>query len=150
LTHSNAWSTRNLKDYANKCGINPERIIFASRAPNDEHIARHALADLYLDTLPYNAHTSASDALSMNLPIVTLKGNTFASRVAGSLLHSLNLDELITENIENYIRCASRLTEDLKYRQDIIYRLNEAKKSSPIFQPQLFVKTLESIYLNLV
>ena len=150
LTHSNAWSTRNLKDYANKCGINPERIIFASRAPNDEHIARHALADLYLDTLPYNAHTSASDALSMNLPIVTLKGNTFASRVAGSLLHSLNLDELITENIENYIRCASRLTEDPKYRQDIIYRLNEAKKSSPIFQPQLFVKTLESIYLNLV
>ena len=150
LTHSNAWSTRNLKDYANKCGINPERIIFASRAPNDEHIARHALADLYLDTLPYNAHTSASDALSMNLPIVTLKGNTFASRVAGSLLHSLNLDELITENIENYIRCASRLTENLKYRQDIIYRLNEAKKSSPIFQPQLFVKTLESIYLNLV
>ena len=150
LTHSNAWSTRNLKDYANKYGINPERIIFASRAPNDEHIARHALADLYLDTLPYNAHTSASDALSMNLPIVTLKGNTFASRVAGSLLHSLNLDELITENIENYIRCASRLTEDLKYRQDIIYRLNEAKKSSPIFQPQLFVKTLESIYLNLV
>ncbi|MEK0412145.1 MAG: hypothetical protein RJA03_658 [Pseudomonadota bacterium] len=150
LTHSNAWSTRNLKDYANKCGINPERIIFASRAPNDEHIARHALADLYLDTLPYNAHTSASDALSMNLPIVTLKGNTFASRVAGSLLHSLNLDELITENIENYIHCASRLTENLKYRQDIIYRLNEAKKSSPIFQPQLFVKTLESIYLNLV
>ena len=150
LTHSNAWSTRNLKDYANKCGINPERIIFASRAPNDEHIARHALADLYLDTLPYNAHTSASDALSMNLPIVTLKGNTFASRVAGSLLHSLNLDELITESIENYIHCASRLTENLKYRQDIIYRLNEAKKSSPIFQPQLFVKTLESIYLNLV
>jgi len=150
LTYSNAWSTRNLKDYANKYGINPERIIFASRAPNDEHIARHALADLYLDTLPYNAHTSASDALSMNLPIVTLKGNTFASRVAGSLLHSLNLDELITENIENYIRCASRLTEDLKYRQDIIYRLNDAKKSSPIFQPKLFVKTLESIYLNLV
>jgi predicted O-linked N-acetylglucosamine transferase (SPINDLY family) len=150
LTHSNAWSTRNLKDYANKYGINPERIIFASRAPNDEHIARHALADLYLDTLPYNAHTSASDALSMNLPIVTLKGNTFASRVAGSLLHSLNLDELITENIENYIHCASRLTENLKYRQDIIYRLNEAKKSSPIFQPQLFVNTLESIYLNLV
>ena len=150
LTHSNAWSTRNLKDYANKYGINPERIIFASRAPNDEHIARHALADLYLDTLPYNAHTSASDALSMNLPIVTLKGNTFASRVAGSLLHSLNLDELITENIENYIHCASRLTENLNYRQDIIYRLNEAKKSSPIFQPQLFVKTLESIYLNLV
>jgi len=150
LTYSNTWATDNLRDYAEKHGVNPERIIFATRVPNDEHIARHALADVYLDTLPYNAHTSASDALSMNLPIVTLKGDTFASRVAGSLLHSLNLDELITEDIENYIHCASRLTEDFKYRQDVICRLNEAKKTSPIFQPQLFVKTLESVYQNLI
>ena len=150
LTYSNTWATDNLRDYADKHSVNPERIIFATRVPNDEHIARHALADVYLDTLPYNAHTSASDALSMNLPIVTLKGDTFASRVAGSLLHSLNLDELITEDIENYIHCASRLTEDLKYRQDVICRLNEAKKNSPIFQPQLFVKTLESVYQNLI
>jgi protein O-GlcNAc transferase len=150
LTYSNTWATDNLRDYADKHSVNPERIIFATRVPNDEHIARHALADVYLDTLPYNAHTSASDALSMNLPIVTLKGDTFASRVAGSLLHSLNLDELITEDIENYIHCASRLTEDLKYRQDVICRLNEAKKTSPIFQPQLFVKTLESVYQNLI
>ncbi len=150
LTYSNTWATDNLRDYADKHSVNPERIIFATRVPNDEHIARHALADVYLDTLPYNAHTSASDALSMNLPIVTLKGDTFASRVAGSLLHSLNLDELITEDIENYIHCASRLTEDFKYRQDVICRLNEAKKTSPIFQPQLFVKTLESVYKNLI
>ncbi len=150
LTYSNAWATSNLKDYADKHGINPERIIFATRAPNNEHIARHALADVYLDTLPYNAHTSASDALSMNLPIVTLKGSTFASRVAGSLLHSLNLDELITEDIESYINCAIRLTEDLKYRQNVIYRLNEAKRNSPVFHPQLFVKTLESVYQNLI
>jgi predicted O-linked N-acetylglucosamine transferase (SPINDLY family) len=150
LTYSNPWATDNLRDYAEKYGVNPERIIFAKRAPNDEHIARHALADLYLDTLPYNAHTSASDALSMNLPIVTFKGDTFASRVAGSLLHSLNLDDLITEDIENYINCACRLTEDSKYRHDVIYRLNEAKKTSPIFQPQLFVKSLETIYQNLI
>jgi predicted O-linked N-acetylglucosamine transferase (SPINDLY family) len=150
LTYSNTWATSNLKDYADKHGINPERIIFATRVPNNEHIARHALADVYLDTLPYNAHTSASDALSMNLPIVTLKGSTFASRVAGSLLHSLNLDELITEDIESYINCAIRLTEDIKYRQNVIYRLNEAKRNSPIFQPQLFVKTLESIYQDLI
>jgi protein O-GlcNAc transferase len=150
LTYSNEWAANNLKDYANKHGINPERIIFATRVPNNEHIARHALADIYLDTLPYNAHTSASDALSMNLPIVTLKGRTFASRVAGSLLHSLKLDELINDNIESYIHCASRLTEDLPYRKDIIHRLNEAKKNSPLFQPQLFVKTLESVYRNLI
>jgi predicted O-linked N-acetylglucosamine transferase (SPINDLY family) len=86
----------------------------------------------------------------MDLPIVTLKGKTFPSRVAGSLLHSLNLDELITEDIESYIQCASKLTEDLHYRQDIIQRLKEARAASPIFQPQLFVKSLEQIYKNLI
>jgi predicted O-linked N-acetylglucosamine transferase (SPINDLY family) len=70
--------------------------------------------------------------------------------VAGSLLHSLNLDELITEDIESYINCAIRLTEDLKYRQNVICRLNEAKRNSPVFHPQLFVKTLESVYQNLI
>ena len=150
LTHSNNWATDQLKSYAEKQGIKSDRIIFATRVPNEEHIARHALADIYLDTLPYNAHTSASDALSMNLPIVTLKGKTFPSRVAGSLLHSLNLDELITEDIESYIQCASKLTEDSTYRQDVIQRLKEAKTTSPNFQPHLFVKTLESIYQGLI
>jgi protein O-GlcNAc transferase len=150
LTDSNHWAKNHLKTYAEKEGINSERIIFASRVPNEEHIARHALADIYLDTLPYNAHTSASDALSMNLPIVTLKGNTFASRVAGSLLHSLNLNELITEDIYSYIRCASKLTEDKTFRQDMIHRLKEAKLNSPIFQPKLFVNALEEIYQSLI
>jgi predicted O-linked N-acetylglucosamine transferase (SPINDLY family) len=150
LTESNSWATNNLKNYAEKRGINSERIIFAKRVPNEEHIARHALADIYLDTLPYNAHTSASDALAMNIPIVTLKGKTFPSRVAGSLLHSLNLDDLITEDIESYIKCASKLTEDSTYRQDITRRLTEAKSTSPNFKPQLFVKTLENIYQKLI
>ena len=150
LTHSNIWAMDNLKSFASKHGIDPERIIFAPLVANNEHIARHALADIYLDTLPYNAHTSASDALSMNLPIVTLKGKTFPSRVAASLLHSLNLDELITEDIESYIDCAIRLTEDLKYRQDIVEKLKKAKVSSPIFKPQLFVKALEQVYKDLI
>ncbi|CAM8386788.1 Spy Predicted O-linked N-acetylglucosamine transferase, SPINDLY family [Candidatus Methylopumilus planktonicus] len=150
LTESNSWATNNLKNYAGKHGINSERIIFAKRVPNEEHIARHALADIYLDTLPYNAHTSASDALAMNIPIVTLKGKTFPSRVAGSLLHSLNLDDLIAEDIESYIKCASKLTEDSTYRQDITRRLIEAKSTSPNFKPQLFVKTLENIYQKLI
>lgn len=150
LSFSNTWATDNLKDYAKRNGINAERIVFAARVSNAEHIARHALADIYLDTLPYNAHTSASDALSMDLPIVTLKGKTFPSRVAGSLLHSLNLDDLINEDIESYIQCASKLTENLHYRQDIIRRLKEARAASPIFQPQLFVKSLEQIYKNLI
>ena len=150
LTHSNIWAMDNLKSFASAHGIDAERIIFAPRVANNEHIARHDLADIYLDTLPYNAHTSASDALSMNLPIVTLKGKTFPSRVAGSLLHSLNLDELITEDIESYIDCAVRLTEDIEYRQDIVKKLKGAKASSPIFKPQLFAKALEQIYKNLI
>lgn len=150
LTHSNNWATDNLKKYAEKSGVLPERIIFASRVTNTEHIARHALADIYLDTLPYNAHTSASDALSMDLPIVTIIGNTFSSRVAGSLLHSLDLDELITKNLEEYIKCVAKLTEDLNYRKNIIERLKKAKINSAIFKPQLFVKNLEEIYQKLI
>ena len=150
LTDSNEWARNHLIKYTDKNGVNPERIIFASRVPNQEHIARHALADIYLDTMPYNAHTSASDALSMNLPIVTLKGKTFASRVAASLLHSLNLNELITEDIESYISCASMLTENNAFRQNIIDRLKVAKLNSPIFQPKLFVKGLEEIFQTLI
>lgn len=150
LTHSNDWATINLRNYAKEHGIDPSRIIFASRVSNAEHIARHALADLYLDTMPYNAHTSASDALSMNLPIVTLKGKTFASRVAGSLLHSLGLDELIAEDIESYVECVSRLTSDHLHRKNIVKKLELAKKTSALFQPKIFTKALEDIYQNLI
>ena len=150
LTYSNRWATENLKKYAETHGIDSQRILFAMREPNKDHIARHALADIYLDTLPYNAHTSASDALSMHLPIVTLKGKTFPSRVAGSLLHSLGLDELITEDAESYINCVTHLTEDSEYRATIIEKLKKAKEKSPIFQPKLFTKALEAIYLRII
>lgn len=150
LTDSNRWATQHLRNYASQQGIDLKRIIFAARVPNNEHMARHALADLYLDTLPYNGHTSASDALSMNVPIVTMTGKTFASRVAGSLLHSLGLDELITHDIESYIACASKITQDTSYKKALVKKLKLAKRTSPVFNPQLFVKELEIIYQKLI
>jgi predicted O-linked N-acetylglucosamine transferase (SPINDLY family) len=81
----------NLRREAEQRGVDPHRLIFADRLPNDEHLARHALADLFLDTWPYNAHTTASDALWAGLPLLTLQGNTFPGRVASSLLRNLQL-----------------------------------------------------------
>src|SRR4029453_18065999 len=96
LLADNAAATRNLKREAAARGIDPERLVFAPRRDLPEHLARHRLADVFLDTLPYNAHTTASDALWAGLPVVTCKGNTFAGRVAASLLHAAGLPELVT------------------------------------------------------
>src|SRR3954454_21102221 len=84
-------------------GVDPDRLVFARRvASSSEHLGRHRLADLFLDTLPYNAHTTASDALWAGLPVLTCTGDTFAGRVAGSLLRAAGLGELITTSLEEY------------------------------------------------
>ena len=88
LLEDNAIAAANLKREAEARGVAPERLIFAPRTKPDQHLARHRLADLFLDTLPYNAHTTASDALWMGLPLVTCPGSTFPGRVAASLLNS--------------------------------------------------------------
>ena len=88
--------TNNLKKEANKRGINPDKIIFAKRMTISEHLARHKMADLFIDTFPYTAHTTCSDALWSGLPVITLMGQSFASRVIGSLLNAIGLKELIT------------------------------------------------------
>src|SRR5262249_59809935 len=83
-------------------GVDPERLVFAGRAPVAEHLPRPRLADLFLDTLPYNAHTTASDALWAGLPVLTCQGTAFAARVAASLLQAVGLPELVTNNIADY------------------------------------------------
>ncbi len=102
----------NLAREASARGVAPERLVFAPRLPLSEHLARHRLADLFLDTLPYNAHTTASDALWAGLPVLTCAGSTFAGRVAGSLLRAVGLDELITTSLEEYEALALRLVRD--------------------------------------
>ncbi|MBT8608425.1 hypothetical protein G6656_09075, partial [Polynucleobacter paneuropaeus] len=95
LLEDNSLAAENLRKEAQKAGINPDRLIFAQRVPHAEHLARHELADLFLDTYPYNAHTTASDALWAGLPLITIQGSSFASRVASSLLTAVGLEELI-------------------------------------------------------
>ena len=102
LLGDNEGAERNLRKEAQQRGIDPSRLVFAGRLPFDEHLARHRLADLFLDTLPYNARTTASDALWAGLPVLTCEGEAFAGRVAASLLHAVGLPELVTRNLEEY------------------------------------------------
>src|SRR5919106_4256734 len=102
LLEDNAAARRNLQQAARASGVDPARLRFAPRVAPAEHLARHRLADLFLDTLPYNAHTTASDALWAGLPVLTCVGNTFAGRVAASLLKAVGLSELVARSREEY------------------------------------------------
>ena len=149
LLSDNEISKKNLKKELNKKGININRIIFADRMPRPEHLARHKLADLFIDTFPYTAHTTASDALRSGLPLVTLKGQSFASRVASSLLTSIGLSELITENEEEYEELAIKLANNKPLLNDIRNKLNKNIITSPLFNTKVFSKNLEKSYLNI-
>ncbi|MBJ7503960.1 MAG: tetratricopeptide repeat protein, partial [Polynucleobacter sp.] len=109
LFEDNPWAAANLKKEAEKRGVNTARLVFAKRMPLSEHLARHRQADLFLDTLPCNAHTTCSDALWAGLPVLTLMGESFASRVAASLLNGIDLPELITTSPEEYEALAIEL-----------------------------------------
>ena len=112
LLGDNKSAERNLRMEAQACGIDPARLVFASRLPLEGHLARYRVADLFLDTLPVNAHTTASDALWAGLPVVTRLGESFAGRVAASLLNAVGLSELVTHSIEDYEALALRLAKD--------------------------------------
>src|SRR5207248_4415047 len=109
LYEANPSMKVNLAREAEKRGVARERVVFAPRIDPPEHLARHRLVDLFLDTLPYNAHTTASDALWAGLPVLTCTGETFASRVAASLLRAIHLPELITTTLEAYEQMAINL-----------------------------------------
>ena len=102
LLADNEAAMRNLRREAARRGVAPERLVFAPRAKLGAHLARHRRADLFFDTLPCNAHTTASDALWAGLPVLTCAGSTFAGRVAGSLLHAAGLGALVTHTLEDY------------------------------------------------
>jgi protein O-GlcNAc transferase len=112
------WAADNLRMEAEKRGVNAQRLVFAENLPVEEHLNRIRHADLFLDTLPYNAHTTASDALRMGVPLVTLAGNAFAGRVAASLLNTLDLGELITHSAEEY----EKIAVDLAINRDRLQR----------------------------
>lgn len=146
LLDCNSWAKQNLIREAAAQNINEERLIFAPRVAIADHLARHFYADLFLDTQPYNAHTTCSDALWMGVPVLTCVGDTFSARVAGSLLSAAGLTELITYNLQDYENKALLLSKSPEKLQIIKQKLLIEKMSSTLFDTNLFAKSLEATY----
>ena len=149
LLQDNASASKNLQIEAEKRGVNAERLIFANRMDLPLHLARHKCADLFLDTFPYNAHTTASDALWAGLPVLTMMGESFASRVAASLLTAIGLPELITHTPEEYEALAIELAMDREKLQSIKEKLWANRLTTPLFDSKSFTQNLEEIYLRM-
>jgi predicted O-linked N-acetylglucosamine transferase (SPINDLY family) len=150
LLEDSASAAANLAKEAVARGVSADRIVFAERLPLPEHLARHRCADLFLDTLPYNAHTTASDALWAGLPVVTCRGETFAGRVASSLLHNLHLPELITATLEDYVRLAIELATHPEKRAAIKQKLADNRLTTALFDTALFTRHIETAYAAMV
>lgn len=149
LVARNALTQANLRRSAEACGVAGERIIFAGRVPRvEDHLARYRLADIFLDTWPYNAHTTAADALTAGLPVVTYMGGAFPARVAGSLCHAIGLPELATHSWEDYEALAFKLVTDRPLLADLKRRLAENKLTQPLFDTALFCRNLEDVLLS--
>ncbi len=146
LLEDNPFTSQNIKNEANKRNIKPDRIIFAKELDLHDHLARHKLADLFIDTFPYTAHTTCSDALWSNLPVLTRMGKTFASRVAGSLLTSIDLKELITNSETEFIDLAVELANNSSKLKKIKQKLQKNIKDKPLYNAKLFTKNIETAY----
>jgi len=150
LLADNPWSELNLKNTIKQSGIDPEQIIFAPRVPPEDYLARYAAADLFLDTFPFNAGTTANDVLWMGLPILTMTGKSFASRMAGALLTAAGLPELITYNLQDYENTAVALAQDSSRYQLIRERVKDIRLNGVLFDTPRFVKNLEERLSTLV
>ena len=148
LIKSNKWSEANLRREAIKRGVDPNRLVFAEKLPVDEHLGRLKLADLFLDTFNFNAHTSASDALWAGVPVVTKIGKGFAARVAGSLLTAVELPELITTSEEEYEALALSFATDPDKLSRLKKKLAENRTSTPLFDTVSYIKNLEKAYME--
>lgn len=136
----------NLRLEALQRGISPHRLVFAPDLPQGPHLARLQLADLVLDTLPYNAHTTASDALWAGVPVITCAGATFASRVAGSLLHAVGLPELVTHSLGDYAALAQALVQTPTRLQALRVKLAQQRLQAPLFDVAAYTLSLEALY----
>jgi protein O-GlcNAc transferase len=146
LLQPNQVAMANLRARAEASGVNPNRLIFSPRTNIAEHLARHRAADLFLDTLPYNAHTTASDALWMGVPVVTCRGRAFAGRVAASQLTAVGLSELVTTSLDQYEALALELATDRERLQAIRRKLNVNRLIYPLFDTDRFRRHLEAAY----
>ncbi|MGD0193213.1 MAG: tetratricopeptide repeat protein [Rhizomicrobium sp.] len=150
LLEDNASASANLRREAAARGIDATRLVFAGRVPRADHLARQALADLFLDTLPYNAHTTASDALWAGLPVLTLREQTFASRVAASLLTAVELPELITSTGEEFESLAVELAGNPEKLASLKTRLAANRFTAPLFDIRRFTRHIETAYTTMM
>lgn len=150
LFEDNPKAADNLRREAAARGIAPERLIFAGRLPTAEHLARHRCADLFLDTLPYGAHTTASDALWTCLPVLTCLGDTFAGRVGASLLHAIRTPELITTTADAYEQLAIALAGDPERLTALRAKLALNRLRTPLYDTEQFSRDLEAGYVAMI
>ncbi len=150
LLADNPTAMNNLKCEAERQGVQSSRLIFAPRISNPEHLSRHRLADLFLDTIPYNAHTGACEALWAGLPILTLTGQSFAGCVATSILNSIGLPDLVAGSKEQYFDLAVSLAKDEDQLVMLKARLSENRISRPLFDNLKFARGMEAAFLKLV
>jgi len=144
LFEDNATASANLRQEAERNGVDSSRLIFAPRLSVEEHLARHCLADLFLDTLPYNAHTTASDALWAGVPVLTCMGKSFAGKVAASLLNAIDLPELITYNEQEYEEKAVQIATHPQVLDSLKTRLSMNKTTSSLFNIGQFTSHFEA------
>jgi len=145
LLETNPLAERNLRSEAESRGVAPDRLVFAGHMALPEHLARHRAADLFLDTLPYNAHTTASDALWAGLPVVTLIGESFPARVAASLLNAIGMPELIARSKDDFVRLAVGLAADPAKLAETREKLARQRLTAPLFDTPLYVRQLEAV-----
>jgi predicted O-linked N-acetylglucosamine transferase (SPINDLY family) len=145
LLETNASAKLNLWDEAKKFNIDPDRIIFCPFLPHADHLARYGIVDLFVDTLPYNAHTTASDALWSGVPVLTCKGNTFSGRVCASLLNAVGLPELITNNLEDYKNLAIELGRG-KQISELKSKLKSNLSLCSLFDTENYTRNIETAY----
>ena len=148
LLEDNIFSKKNLIIEAEKRKIKKSRIVFSNRLPLEDHLERIKLADLFLDTFPYTAHTTCSDAIRSGLPVLTLEGETFASRVASSLLKTMDLDELVTKSINEYEKLANNLCNDLDALKKIKQKIQKNLIKSKLFNSKAYTENLEKGYIK--
>jgi len=150
LLEDNPTAAQNLRNEAQARGVMAERLIFAPRMPTARHLARHRAADLFLDTLPCNAHTTASDALWAGLPLLTLAGESFAARVAASLLTAIEMPELITNNQADYERCAIEIALNPQKLNALKVKLAEKRLTTSLFDGKKYTLHIEQAYQQMI
>ena len=146
LLEDNFYSCKNLLNEAEQRGVDKNRIIFAKRLPLENHLERIKFGDLFLDTFPYSAHTTCSDALRVGLPVLTLIGNSFASRVSASLLRAISLDSLIAKTDDDFEKKAIEFAKSPHLLKRIRSDLKEGITNSPLYNSKLFTTNLEKSY----